>query len=49
MSELHEHSLDTLCAALAYALDVPAPQHAAAPNETLTNYVDQAFGGGDDL
>lgn len=38
-------SLDTLCAALAYAMGVEAPQLAAAKNEELSRYVDEVFGG----
>lgn len=38
-------SLDTLCAALAYTMGIEAPEHAAAPVEALTEYVDKAFEG----
>ena len=41
----NEHSLDTLCAALAYAMGIDAPEHAAAASEGLCEYVDKAFGG----
>ena len=42
---LNENSLDTLCAALAYAMGVEAPACAAKANEDLCAYVDRAFGG----
>ena len=45
MDHLNEHSLDTLCAALCYAMGVEAPAQAAPANEVLTQFVDQAFGG----
>ena len=38
-------SLDTLCAALAYAMGVEAPAQAAEMNPTLAAYVDRVFGG----
>lgn len=41
----NEHSLDTLCAALAYAMGVEAPENAAAPNASLCKYIDDKFGG----
>lgn len=43
--ELNNTSLDTLCAALCYAMGIEPPAHAAAPNAELCAYVDQAFGG----
>jgi len=43
--EYNEKSLDTLCAALCYAMGVDAPKEAAEANTTLTEYVDKAFGG----
>ena len=43
--ELNETSLDTLCGALCYALDVQPPKHAAPANEALCRFVDEAFGG----
>ena len=39
------NSLDTICAALAYALGIEAPTEAAAANEDLVAYVDSVFGG----
>ncbi|MBQ9802042.1 MAG: hypothetical protein IJW51_03100 [Clostridia bacterium] len=42
---LNEHSLDTLCAALCYAIGIEPPAHAAAPSPELMAYVDAAFGG----
>ncbi len=39
------NSLDTLCAALAYAMGIEPPQHAAAPSPELCAYVDDMFGG----
>ena len=39
------NSLDTLCAALAYAMGIDAPEFAAPANEELTAFVDRAFGG----
>ena len=44
-SQWNEISLDTLCAALCYAMGVEAPEHAAQANPVLTEYVDKAFGG----
>jgi len=44
-TEFNTHSLDTLCAALAYAMGIEAPACAAAPNEALCAYVDTALGG----
>lgn len=41
----NETSLDTLCGALAYAMGIDAPKHAAAPNETLVNYIDEVLQG----
>ena len=38
-------SLDTLCAALAYAIGIEPPEHAAPANRTLTSYVDSVLGG----
>lgn len=46
MSEFfNPNSLDSLCAALAYAMGVEAPAQAASANEELCAYVDRAFGG----
>ena len=38
-------SLDTICSALAYAMDVSAPEFAAEKNEKLAKYVDTVFEG----
>ena len=35
------NSLDTICAALTYALGIPAPQEAAPKNSDLAGYVDK--------
>lgn len=43
---LNEHSLDTLCGALAYAMGVEPPKHAAEANPELSAYVDQILNGG---
>ena len=43
--KLNKYSLDTLCGALAYAMGIQTPAHAAEANEMLTEYVDTAFGG----
>ena len=37
-------SLDTLCAALAYAMKVDAPECANEANPTLVKYIDEKFG-----
>ncbi len=42
---LNPLSLDTVCAALAYAMGIPAPEKANAPAEPLVKYVDDRFGG----
>ena len=42
MSE--RRSLDTLCAALAYAMKIEAPEYAAEANPTLKAYIDEKFG-----
>ena len=39
------NSLDTICAALAYALGIDAPSEAAPANADLTAYIDSVFGG----
>lgn len=46
MSNEKRHSLDTLCASLAYAMGIDAPVNAAAPNPILCEYVDKMTGGG---
>ena len=38
-------SLDRLCAALAQAMDIPAPEHAAPAVPELTAYLEKAFAG----
>ena len=38
-------SLDTLCAALAYAMGIDAPKEATEPTAEMCAYIDQAFGG----
>ena len=43
--EFNSVSLDTICAALTYAMGIEAPACAAAPNEALCAYVDKALGG----
>lgn len=39
------NSLDTICAALAHAFGIPAPEMAAEANTDLVNYIDKIFGG----
>ena len=43
--QLNPTSLDSLCAALCYAMGMEAPQQAAPANPELTAYIDSAFGG----
>ena len=43
--KLNKTSLDTLCAALSYAIGIEAPKCSAKANETLVNYVDEKLGG----
>ena len=44
---MHNHnSLDTLAAALAYAIGVEAPACAASPNPDLVKYIDETLGCG---
>lgn len=38
-------SLDTVCASLAYAMGIDAPEYAAAPSDELCGYIDKSFGG----
>ena len=45
MSVLNEISLEALAAALAYAMGIEPPHHAAAPCEVLTDYVDHSLKG----
>lgn len=42
---MNPNSLDTLCASLCYALGVEPPEHAAAPNKALTDYIHKVFDG----
>ncbi|MBE6595048.1 MAG: hypothetical protein E7644_04545 [Ruminococcaceae bacterium] len=44
-NELNSTSLDTLAGALAYAMGIEPPAHAAAPNEALCAFVDEKLGG----
>ena len=41
----NEQSLDSLCAALAYAMGIAPPKYAAAPVQALCDYVDEALSG----
>ena len=41
----NEDSLDTLCAALTYAMGIEPPEHAAEPNRVLTGYIDSILQG----
>lgn len=41
----NQNSLDTVCAALCYAMGIDAPREAAAPNPDMVKYIDEAFGG----
>lgn len=41
----NRRSLDTLCAALAYAIGVDAPKYAAAPSPEITAYIDSKLSG----
>ena len=42
---LNENSLDTICAALAYAMGIDAPEKSAPANNTLCEYIDNVFDG----
>ena len=42
---LNPNSLDTICAALCYALGIEPPKEAAPANEELVAYIDKALGG----
>lgn len=44
-TEFNKDSLDTVCAALAYAVGVTPPNQAAEKNRGLSEYIDQVFGG----
>ena len=41
----NEQSLDTLCAALSYAMGIEAPACANAASERITSYIDEKLGG----
>lgn len=43
--EINKTSLDTLCAALCYAMGVEPPKESHPANEALTKYVDEKFNG----
>ncbi len=43
--KLNETSLESLAASLAYAMGIEPPEHAAAPNEDITAYVDRCLAG----
>ena len=43
--EINPDSLDTICAALAYAMGIDAPKYAAKKNGELVNYIDKVFDG----
>lgn len=45
MTDYNTNSLDTICAALCYALGIPSPKLAAEKNQLLSDYVDKVFGG----
>ena len=44
--EYNSTSLDTVCAALCYAMGIEPPANSAAPNGIITNYVDEKLKGG---
>ena len=44
-SEINKNSLDTVCAALAYAMGIEPPKFAAEKNWELANYIDKVFDG----
>lgn len=41
----NEQSIDTICGALAYAMGIEPPYHAAPKNPELANYIDRIFDG----
>ena len=45
MEKYNSDSLDTICAALAYAMGVEAPSFAAPRNSELSDYIDKVFDG----
>ena len=44
-SKTNSNSLDTICAALAYALGIEPPRQSAEKNSELANYIDKVFDG----
>ena len=44
-SKINTNSLDTVCAALAYAMGIEMPSFAARKNDELVNYIDKVFDG----
>ena len=44
-NEINPNSLESICAALCYAIGIDPPAHAAAPAPELVAYIDEAFGG----
>ena len=44
--EYNKVSLDTVCAALCYAMGIEPPEHCAEPNETIKKYIDEKLNGG---
>lgn len=42
----NETSLDTICAALTYAMGIPAPENSVEKNTALSDYVDKVLEGG---
>lgn len=45
MEKHNSDSVDTVCAALAYAMGIDPPRFAAKKNEELSNYIDKVFDG----
>lgn len=45
-TKINDDSMDTICAALAYAMGIEPPRLAAEKNSELANYVDKVFDGG---
>lgn len=43
---INQNSLDTLCAALSFAMGIDAPECAATPNNDLCNYIGEKLGDG---
>lgn len=44
-TETNSNSLDTICAALAYAMGITPPKYAAQRNHELSHYIDKVFDG----